>query len=433
MNKPTMNIVQELCDPIVWLNEECMVHVLSFLVGGPNEKAEEPLVVVTAMERVEEDNNNEDAMDVEPINDNNMEEDEDDESVAAVSTDSENDDTGMDETNNHNPGPFWRVNEAGQFYMGLALVSREWKQFTEEAIAKVFANTLPINIDWDEVPEETAAKCVAWVCRNKLRLGRIRWICNARDARTQHFYCSHLMRLLQDCNTIKLTSVDITIHLHYASPTFMKRASSLAYCQRQMVRQRTLQNLVAERCPNLVALGLHFVAVGDENSRQFRKIISPTLFSLPSVRYMAIVLVLHRIHQSTVDALFFNDLIQNMPNLNVLHLGCASNSALANAAIQIKSNSLQDLNVERFDQGVDLQMDCPHLRRLSVRAGYKRHRFGGVWEVIFQQRVTEAENVRSGCVVKVSDAATFAPIMPEIHVSFDHIVGKDSVYVDGLD
>lgn len=88
-----------------------------------------------------------------------------------------------------------------------------------------------------------------------------------------------------------------------------------------------------------------------------------------------------------------------------------------------------DLNVEKFDQGIRLHLKCPRLKRLSLRAGFKR-KYRHVWEICFHQKVHRVEKTPCGCLVKISDLPFSPSSIQDVPMKLEHVVGEASVHVD---
>ena len=183
-------------DPCLFLNDECMAHVLSF-VGGKTKKADP----------------------VEKTTENGW--------IVPVQ------------------GRALSAKDAALLCFLFASVSKHWKRVVSKSVASIVGVPLQVVIGPKPRPR-TVRKMISWLCQHKLSIGKF------AARRVSPGLAQAFASLLRDCDTSQLLAVEIPLRV-----PIMTR--NMRFALKAMKEQRSLQEALSIKCPNLKTLVVYVV------------------------------------------------------------------------------------------------------------------------------------------------------------------------------
>ena len=390
------NTTAEKRDPAACLHEECVVRIFSFVGGSLAEDTKELLRDAGHAQKAANENDQK----VEYVEEM-VDSDDDDDAVASSSSVAEK--------------TFLRVQDAGRFYYTLSSVCRGWKHILDKSMKHLVAN---IEIDFDAIIGNVVV-CTLWLCRHKLDIRSIKGRVYNTNSTCQR-ELPLLMHVLKECDTVRLSDFQVILLSREAGDEASRVLGA------DPMTQIDYQNMLALHCPNIKNLLIVLCVTGSEHEgdsseyRQNHNIISPRLFSLPSIQSLHISFQMEQASRP-VDKHFFSRLVQNLPSIKYFSLD-SPNKNIGEETFHIRSMCLEQILVENFTKHVSFSLDCPNLKVFRCKGG-----FFGLYndpetrQLMVQQKVVHAENIPRSCLGLVQHVCN--PRGHPIGMPFHHLLG----------
>ena len=377
-----------LRDPAVYLNEDLMFRIFSFVGGrlspGIFNSSSSNISIQQQLTKREDE-----------------EEEEDEEWIEQEVRDGDDERFAWQQ---EEEAKFLPVVEAAQYYSCLVRVSKRWKRIMDTFVQSLVG---PLEVNLDQFSDTSISirstwntwrvkPCLLWLCRHKLSLGSI---VATRDAKQLDLPL--LVHVLNECNTTITTRFWIPVRFTTEEYSAWQDPSSAYFNTENQMKDREYQDAIAKQCPNLKKLCVCLrINRGERTNQDYPEAISTSLFGVPILTELSIVLEIAK-PMPTMERLFFTRLIQNLPSLRFFAITC-QRSQLDHWVFHIQSSSLRQLLVPNFTQRACFSIDCPRLEFFRCTGLFEGTGQIPVEQELFVfQKVVEIINAHDNCLALV--------------------------------
>ena len=372
-------------DPLLHLNDECVVHILSFVIDTKNNWSirrperpwydpEEPTVKAARRGGTKR---------------------------KCVTSEGE-----------EKKRQLLGVRDVAKFYTCFAFLSHGWKTLIDASIARL-VTLLEVNFDSLRPVAGEAGDCIDWVVRHKFKLASIQCIDDGPLGGSPRLRdIPLLLVLLIQCDTSGLETVQMKFVSEETRaivpgevvrpPSWQREAFSISIPPGQELCY--LHCVLKTHCPNiknyLINMRSEFPGARTQDGG-LKLEVSPGIAELESVENLR--LNLH------IDAVITGGVITRVigtisSTLQMLSLSCGSLKA---DVLNIHSKHLRKLYVEDFFDAVELSLDCPNLEVFRCKGTLESTTADDdegerEWHVLhLRQKILRAESISETCVAHV--------------------------------